>query len=270
MLYIDLAGHRFGKLVVKNRALHKQSGAFEWLCECDCGKTKVVPSGSLRQGRTKSCGCMATKGRRKDISGQKFGRLTVVEFHSMNSNRTSNWKCLCDCGTELVVRKSCLDIKGTGGDEKTYSCGCQKRENVTANSLRHGETKHGKSASKEYACWTNMLQRCLNPRKKEYKSYGAIGVQVCPQWCEKFENFLEDVGRAPADNPYIDRINPYGHYEPGNVRWASFEQSNANKRGLDENHFSKVGRIEHDLAKLTEGSDEYVALATYLEIVKGK
>ena len=231
--YIDIAGDRYGKLVVLRRAPHEKSGTIEWLCRCDCGTEKIVPSGSLRQGRVRSCGCAATKGRRKDISGNKYGMLTVVKFVSMNANRTSNWLCRCDCGTEKVIRKTCLDIKGERKPEKTLSCGCHKKAVNAEAQHKHGEAGADgvRKKTKEYACWTNMIQRCYNPKNKRYASYGAKGVTVCGQWKNDFPQFLKDVGRAPVDRQYIDRTDPYGNYEPGNVQWVTFKESNKNKRG---------------------------------------
>ena len=269
MKLVDITGQSFGHLKVLGRGLHESSGTNGWRCRCVCGNIKVVTAGALNAGKTKSCGCQMTKGRRKDISGNKYGRLTVIEFDSMNANRTSNWKCRCECGKEVVVRRTNLPLKGGYEPTKTYSCGCQK---VDAQKERH--TIHGdaggavRGAAKEYNCWLNIIKRCYKKSAKEYKSYGAIGVTVCPQWKESYEQFLKDVGRAPADKQYIDRINPYGNYEPSNVRWVDFATSNANRRGMGHNLQSRIGGAEHELAKLEVGSAEYDALANYLAVVK--
>jgi hypothetical protein len=78
-----------------------------------------------------------------------------------------------------------------------------------------------------------MKRRCLDPKRSDFQYYGAVGIQVCPQWIAKpggFEQFLKDVGKRP-DGHTLDRINPYGHYEPGNVRWVpTLENSSGNRR----------------------------------------
>ncbi|WP_157900154.1 hypothetical protein [Rhodoferax koreensis] len=71
-----------------------------------------------------------------------------------------------------------------------------------------------------YRAWIAMRQRCENPNNTAYKFYGGKGVKVCPQW-GTFAKFLADVGEPPAPGFTLDRINPSGDYEPGNVRWAS-------------------------------------------------
>jgi len=69
-----------------------------------------------------------------------------------------------------------------------------------------------------------MRRRCLNPRSTQYAYYGGRGVSICQRW-ETFENFLADMGERPNGRS-LDRINPYGNYEPSNCRWAtSFEQT---------------------------------------------
>lgn len=80
-------------------------------------------------------------------------------------------------------------------------------------------------STKEYRAWSNMIQRCTNPKKDAFKYYGARGVTVCERW-RSYDSFLADVGVAPSPRHSLDRINPTGHYEPGNVRWATnFEQA---------------------------------------------
>jgi len=220
---INLVGLTFGKLTVVGRGLHEKSGTIEWMCKCECGNKKVVPSGSLRKGKVKSCGCARLKGRRKDITGQRFGRLVILGFHSMAPNRTSKWNAQCDCGTEIVVRKTNLWIDKEG-NVNTVSCGCHK-----VDLQRELKTIHGESAKKEYQCWHGIISRCTNKNSKNYKFYGGLGVSIHPDWLE-YKNFLKDVGRAPPDRQYIDRINPFGNYEPENVRWTTLEVSLKNTR----------------------------------------
>jgi hypothetical protein len=75
-----------------------------------------------------------------------------------------------------------------------------------------------------------MKQRCVNPRNKAFKNYGARGISVCEKWRDSFQSFLDDVGLRPDPKLTIDRINNDGNYEPGNVRWATRSQQNLNTR----------------------------------------
>ena len=225
----DLTGRRFGKLFVSGRGFREKTKTIELAGKCDCGVEKVVPSGSLRSGKVKSCGCAKTSNRRKDITGEVYGRLTITGFHSMASNRVSKWNAKCSCGKEVVVRKSNLWIDKDGA-KNTVSCGCHRVDTQRIRHTTHGEYLFkNRKASKEYACWQNMLQRCENDKHPSHKSYGAKGVTVCKDW-HTFENFLSDVGRAPEDKPCIDRIDPYGNYEKGNIRWVDKHTSDTNKR----------------------------------------
>lgn len=95
--------------------------------------------------------------------------------------------------------------------------------------------KHGLSRRKGnrghplYHIWVNMHQRCENPRKDGYQYYGGAGVRVDPRWND-FPTWLADVGERPSPRHSLDRIDPWGNYEPGNVRWADVVEQRANRR----------------------------------------
>src|SRR5438067_2016193 len=82
----------------------------------------------------------------------------------------------------------------------------------------------------EYRVWRDMIQRCRNPRRKNYYLYGGRGIQVCEKWATSFRAFLIDMGFRPSDEHSIDRINNEGNYEPGNCRWATRAEQQANGR----------------------------------------
>lgn len=73
-----------------------------------------------------------------------------------------------------------------------------------------------------------MLTRCTNPKTPAYKDYGGRGITVCERW-KTFENFLEDLGERP-EGMSLDRIDPDGNYEPGNVRWGTRQEQTDNRR----------------------------------------
>jgi hypothetical protein len=93
--------------------------------------------------------------------------------------------------------------------------------------LVHGGYVGGKEAAEHYI-WRSMIARCNNPRQSTYKYYGARGVRVDPRWYE-YSAFLSDVGPRPSPAHSIDRIDPNGGYEPGNVRWATRSEQQKNK-----------------------------------------
>jgi hypothetical protein len=117
---VDITGKRFGKLTAKYSEPGR-GGNTKWICECDCGRQKKVELGHLKSGATKSCGqCSRIK---YDLSGQKFGRLTVLKLSpKRNASRNAYWLCKCSCGNFTEVDSYQLRHGGI------KSCGCLKRE----------------------------------------------------------------------------------------------------------------------------------------------
>lgn len=146
--------------------------------------------------------------------GDQFGKLTVL----MKSDRPWRWICRCDCGGMIETLKYSL----VGG--RTTSCGCRRRSLVAAKN-----TTHGMSRAAGYGSWGAMWTRCSDPRNAEYPRYGGRGISVCEQWRDA-ATFFEDMGPRPSRGHSLDRIDNDGHYEPGNVRWATLRQQNRNKR----------------------------------------
>lgn len=159
------------------------------------------------------------------MTGRKFGRLTAIAREGSNRSGVSLWRCRCDCGAEPLI----LGVNLRRGD--TRSCGCLHREKArqTAMSLtKHGEKRRGQPQTKEFQAWVAMNTRCSNPRQHRYERYGGRGITVCERWRHSFQQFLADVGRAPSKAHSLDRIDNDGHYEPGNVRWATKREQTLN------------------------------------------
>ena len=74
-----------------------------------------------------------------------------------------------------------------------------------------------------------MIQRCTNPKNRQWPDYAGRGITVCERW-KKFSQFYEDVGPRPSSQHSLDRINNDGNYEPSNCRWGTDEQQATNKR----------------------------------------
>ena len=153
----------------------------------------------------------------KDIRGQKFGRLTVIDTTDQRTpNGNMVWQCLCDCGKFFLVDSSRLR---TGN---TKSCGCLHPDRIT---------KHNKSYSRLYRIWSGMKYRCNNPNAAKYRIYGARGITVCKEWTDNFQSFYDwAMSNGYADNLTIDRINNSGNYEPANCRWVDSVVQNNNRR----------------------------------------
>ncbi len=164
-----------------------------------------------------------------DISGHRFGRLTALRRSGSTRRGRAIWLCLCECGRRRLVTLSNLRCGST------RSCGCLRQEKCAViGSIVGPETVHGHARrgaeSPEYRSWQAMKNRCTNKRLKAWKNYGGRGISVCARWANSFENFLSDMGPRP-EGTSLDRFpDNDGNYEPGNCRWATRKQQQANKR----------------------------------------
>lgn len=152
------------------------------------------------------------------LVGRRFFRLKVIEFAGRNKSKNYTWKCLCDCGKEVVVASSNL----LTGNSK--SCGCYDIETLVKRSKKHGLTK-----TRIYKIWVGIRKRCTNPKMKSYAEYGGRGIKVCDRWND-FENFYEDMKIGYSDELSLERKDPNGNYEPDNCKWATMKEQARNKR----------------------------------------
>lgn len=119
----DLTGQRFVKLVVTGRHNEKLYNEDAWICKCDCGNDKVLAAQShLLKGRKKSCGCLRKESPKNviDMTGKRFGMLTVISRSGRTKRDTATWLCRCDCGEEVSIIGTSLR-RG-----EAVSCGCQR------------------------------------------------------------------------------------------------------------------------------------------------
>ena len=220
----NIIGNKYGLLTVVS--FHGYNPNYKrkeetYLCKCDCGNTTIANKKALLKGEKKSCGCIRGKNNYVNLTGKKFGKLTVID-RLPNKKGHVIYKCVCECGKYRNARAE--DLKnGIATDCKKYK-------------LEH----HGLYKSRLYWVWHSMKDRCYNPKATSYKHYGGRGIKVCDEWKNSFKTFYDWAyshgydENAPRNKCTIDRINNDGDYEPSNCRWvdAKIQASNQRKRSI--------------------------------------
>ena len=180
-------------------------------------------------------------------TGQKFGKLTALEWVRVTSGTRPRgaWKCKCECGVIVTVLTESLS------SGHCRSCGCLKIIETIQRQTKHGYSRQSNKRP-TYITWAGMIGRCYRPGNASYPSYGKKGVFVCDKWLN-FHGFLEDMGDRP-EGLTLDRINPWGNYEKSNCRWATRQQQvqNTRKNSLRQNPPQVTVSIHPPLQKSTE------------------
>lgn len=154
-------------------------------------------------------------GKLKDLTGQRFGRLTVIE-RAENKGHHTAWLCECDCGTRIITRAQTLQ-RG-----RAKSCGCLRRDT---------STKHGQWHTHLYKIYYGMKGRCYNPTDSAYHYYGGRGITICDEWLNDFMNFYHWATKnGYSDGLSIDRIDNDKGYSPDNCRWVTQKEQVNNTR----------------------------------------
>lgn len=145
----------------------------------------------------------------KDITGERFGRLIVLEV--FRRGKQTKWWVQCDCG----VKKTVLGSSLRAGVSR--SCGCQRTELFRQRVTTHGDSWKDRR-SPEYKAWVNMRGNC-HPRFKHHAIYADKGIVVCEAWHD-YETFLDDVGKRPGNNYRLLRKDTAVGYQPDNCAWV--------------------------------------------------
>lgn len=250
--YKDLTGKKFNFLtVIKFSHINNYKKSI-WLCQCDCGKEKLVLSKCLINGETISCGC-----KRKCISpknnlvGQKFGKLLVIEFlnfaqfnYKCRKSRNASYKCRCDCGKEYITYQHRLITNNT------TSCGCYPVERCKNKEITNQKPVGQAAINNYYKCYKSSAKYRkieFNLSKEDFTKLifqncyycGIIPSKVHPASSTRNIN-----GRILVNG--IDRINSKLGYNHENCR-SCCEQCNRAKLDYTEKEFDDwlYRRITH-------------------------
>lgn len=170
----------------------------------------------------------------KDLSGMKFGKLSVIGIGKQN--RKTYWICECECGNIKEVRSDSLK----NGSVK--SCGCLKKEFDKKNLNR---ATHNLSKTRIHSIWQGIKGRCLNVNNPSYPNYGGRGITICHEWENSFISFYEwSMKNGYSDDLTIDRIDNDKGYSPDNCRFASDKTQCNNRRS---NILIKIGNTNKTL-----------------------
>lgn len=177
-----------------------------------------------------------------DLTGKRFGRLTVIRQDGNTKNGSAKWLCICDCGNHKTIKG--VNLR----NGQTTSCGCYQKEQV----MRFGNVykpTHGHSRERLYRVWKSMLHRCLSVHSSSYDSYGGRGIKVCEEWRE-YDVFKEwALNNGYSEGLSIDRIDVNGNYCPDNCKFSTTKEQANNKRS---NVFVEINGESKTIAQWAE------------------
>jgi len=188
-----------------------------------------------------------------DLSGHKFGRLTVIEFVG-RKNKHSMFKCLCDCGGSVIVTSNNLRTK------HTVSCGCYNNEKTIERSITHGLSRHPL-----YLSWIGMRNRCYYKKHNRFSHYGGKGIKVCSEWKEDFQAFYDwAILNGWRKGLSIDRKENDKDYSPNNCKFSTIPQQNRNRTSNVRLTIDGVTKILIEWAET--GNIKYATLRRRLQL----
>ena len=176
------------------------------------------------------------RGQKIDLTGQRFGRLTVLHEADRTKANKIRWECQCDCGN-IVKVQGCHLRSG-----HTQSCGCRAREIAV-----EVNTTHGKKKTRLYGIWEGIKKRCYSENSYAYPYYGGRGIVMDSEWKENFQAFYDwAMSNGYKSNLTIERIDVNGNYEPSNCCWITKGEQTNNTRNT---HYITVDGKTQNIAQ---------------------
>jgi hypothetical protein len=164
------------------------------------------------------------------VAGKKFQMLTVTneyEQRETKGGRRTYWKCICDCGNEVWIERSCI------GEGKQKSCGCLNKPKENA-----------RRKQKLYHLFYSMKERCYNTKNPKYHLYGRKGIKICDEWLNDYSMFEQwAYENGYNDGLSIDRIDSNKDYCPENCRWITLGENSARANEGRHKNKTKLGTL---------------------------
>ena len=206
-------GQTFGRLTIVREGDRRitpstPTGRRMFWCQCDCGAVRLMQLNNLTTGRSRSCGCLNSEYRR---SPEHIARLAEYGRSPENIARLAEY----GRSPENISRLAELNRSP------------ENRARAAALNRTHGLSGHPL-----YGTWGQMIDRCENPKHKNFRDYGGRGIQVSPAWHDAaiFLAWIDaNLGPRP-DGATLDRIDNDAGYEPGNVKWSTGAEQARNRR----------------------------------------
>lgn len=225
-----------------------------WLCKCSCGTVVTAYQTELLRNKKISCGCLRptklayskpekeTRGSKfVNLSGQKFGNLTAVEFVGLNNIKSSVWKFRCGCGSE-IIRTGSQVSRGA-----ISSCGCLKNETIS-----HASTLPNKQAIKNTAYAIHKKTASQRGYTSELTKDAYIEIASLPcYYCGSMSERLSNNKRTSLKLNSVDRLNNEPYYSKINAVPACFECQRA-KSAHSESGFLDLVKKIYEYRKLGE------------------
>lgn len=163
-------------------------------------------------------------GRFKDLTGQKFDRLTVIKRAGTSKSGKVLWLCECSCKEHNQITTTTSNLI-TGN---TKSCGCLAKE--SASKVGKANRVHGDTNARLYKIFQGMKDRCYNPNNKDYARYGGRGIKLCDEWKNNYIAFKEwAINNGYRETLTIERKDFDQNYCPANCEWIKMEAQQRNK-----------------------------------------
>jgi len=209
----------------------------------------------------------------QDLTGKKFGKLTVLKMNDERIHKEIQWECKCDCGNENIINVRGHNLR----DGSIKNCGCERKKGSITTVKNNEFYINDDSPFKEklYHVWKGICHRCCNPKDKHYIWYGERGITICNEW-RNDENGFHNFYYWAINNGYevglsIDRIDVNGNYESNNCKWSTdIEQCNNKRDNILVTYNNKTLTIHQWMKELDLKVDYDVIRLRWYNGIRGK